>query len=533
MKFTRILVTLLVVSSLFLACRNKSDQRKNDIMPISELRELDNAINRADEYYLATQRRLDSMERVATLQKNPINSALAYSRIANEMRVIRADSAIEIASKAMLKAAETENDSVKIVAKLSHICALASAGIFNQSEYEFFEVGKQSLTGDLRLEYWTVGRYLYSSMQLYTEENYDISKEFSRQAMAFDDSLMMYMDPKSPLRQFLIAERLVVNGDNQKARVNLEKLMKDVGPNSNIYGMAAYQMALVYKNTGNEKQYAAYMAKAAQANVQQSVREGLALFNLANWLYTKGELNKAFRYINFAMGQAIDANARMRTVNIASMLPLIDDAYRTENKNSHDKLLIYFAISSLLLVVLAVLLFLLIMQSKRSRENGRKLRALSQAQERHIANFLALCSTYYHKLNSLEQLVQRKIASGQTDQLVKLLKNNRYTEDGEDEIFEIFDRSFMEIYPDFIEQINLLLRPEERFESTPGKKGMHIELRIYALVKLGITESTRIAQILNYSVRTVYTYRNKMRNKAIDREHFEEQVQGFEVIEDI
>ena len=124
--------------------------------------------------------------------------------------------------------------------------------------------------------------------------------------------------------------------------------------------------------------------------------------------------------------------------------------------------------------------------------------------------------------------MQRKISSGQTDQLVKLLKSGRYTEDKEDEIFKYFDRTFVEIFPDFIEQINLLLRPEERFPTEMSKKGLPLELRIYALVKLGITESTRIAQVLNYSVNTVYTYRNRMRNKAIDREHFEQQVVDFQ-----
>lgn len=525
-SFPLLAAVLLLLAGL--AACSGSDGHDSKYIPEQELHALDAAIAANDTYYSHTKSRLRNMEARASKLHDPAQRGLAYAELANQVRFLDADSAINIADVAISNARQSGVDSVVTLAHLSRVNALTSAGIFNIAEREFLDITEGNLSPQSRLAYWEAGRNLYSTLQLYTQRNYDLSQKFARQAMAYDDTLIRHLPERDAFRSFLVAERLVVSGDNQKAKRKLEALMKSVDPNSNIYGMAAYQMALVYKNLDDERSYAAYMAKAAQANVRQSVREGLALFNLANWLYAQGELNKAFGYINFAMGQANDANARMRTANIATMLPLIDDAYRAESKTSHDMLIIYFVILALALFILGGMFFYILMQSKRGKENARKLRELSQAQKRHIANFLALCSTYYHKLNSLEQLVQRKISSGQTDQLVKLLKSGRYTEDKEDEIFKYFDRTFVEIFPDFIEQINLLLRPEERFPTEMSKKGLPLELRIYALVKLGITESTRIAQVLNYSVNTVYSYRNRMRNKAIDREHFEQQVVDFQ-----
>ncbi len=122
--------------------------------------------------------------------------------------------------------------------------------------------------------------------------------------------------------------------------------------------------------------------------------------------------------------------------------------------------------------------------------------------------------------------MSRKLASGQADELQKLIKSGKFDDDQNEEFYKIFDSAFLDIYPDFIENINSLLRPEEALELKNAKE-LTPELRIYAFVRLGVDESTKIAQMLNYSVSTVYAYRNRMRNRAIDRENFDHDVMGL------
>ena len=123
----------------------------------------------------------------------------------------------------------------------------------------------------------------------------------------------------------------------------------------------------------------------------------------------------------------------------------------------------------------------------------------------------------------MSKLVSRKIAAGQTDELLKLIKSGKFTEEQNDDFYKIFDNAFLDLYPDFVDEINKLLREEEQMAVKKGA-GLPTELRIYAFVRLGVEESTRISQILHYSVSTIYTYRNRMRNKAINRDTFDEDV---------
>ena len=104
-----------------------------------------------------------------------------------------------------------------------------------------------------------------------------------------------------------------------------------------------------------------------------------------------------------------------------------------------------------------------------------------------------------------------------------MIDSGKFVDEDNDDVFKIFDHAFLDIYPDFITHINMLLRPEEQIVvKNPGT--LTPELRIYALVKLGVNESNRIAQILHYSTNTVYAYRNRMRNKAISRDSFDSDV---------
>ncbi len=125
--------------------------------------------------------------------------------------------------------------------------------------------------------------------------------------------------------------------------------------------------------------------------------------------------------------------------------------------------------------------------------------------------------------NQFCKIAERKISTGHTDDLYRMTKSGKFVEEQSREFYDTFDKAFLHIYPDFVEQVNALLKPDERIELRDGEL-LNTDLRILAFMRLGVDESTRIAQVLNYSVNTIYSYRNRLKNRAVNRENFENDI---------
>ena len=207
----------------------------------------------------------------------------------------------------------------------------------------------------------------------------------------------------------------------------------------------------------------------------------------------------------------------MRAGTIARSVPIINEAYRTRLTESRNLLLFLLILTIFMLIGSGVLLFVSVRQRKRLAAVNRALGATGKTLESYVGYFLEMCSAYAGKLDSLGKLIVRKISSGQTEDLVKMVKTGKFADDVNSGFFSVFDQAFLDIFPDFVFSLNQLLKEEERFVLKKSQ-GLPPELRIYAFVRLGVSESVRIAQILHYSPNTVYAYRNRVRNKAINRD---------------
>lgn len=518
---------LIAIAAVLSACSSHKTTDKNSVanLPEKEIRDLSYAIKAAPSYQEDLRRTINELEDTllnATSDSERCDYSLILSK---KFRPINTDSALYYAHKAQA-ISENLSKEYRQKAGIATIDALSTAGLFTESIEIFDSMNPDSLNMDTRIDYWIAGRRLYGYMRSYAQGNQECVIKYNAKYQQYDDSLLSALPKNSDLRTFIQCERLVTENRFHEAQEGLDKLLSKLPEESNLYGMAAYQMAEVWRNIGNENQYAALLAKSAMSDVKGCVTEGLALPTLADWLYHQGELGEAFIFINFALEEASAANARMRAVNMARFVPLIDEAYRDKINSSRDELMVYFVLVTVLLVVTGALIVFMIKQVKKSKENANKLVQTSRRQESYIGNFIGLYSSYADRLNHLTQIVSTKLAAGQTSELKKLIDSGKFADQDNDDIHKIFDSAFLDIYPDFISQINTLLRPEEAFK-IKSSDSLTPELRIYAFVKLGIEESTRIAQILHYSTNTVYTYRNKMRNKAILRDSFDTDVKNL------
>lgn len=523
-RYVVILFMLMSCTLISNASHNNNSIAK-DALPNEELKRLNRVLKASDLYMNDKKAHLDSM----TNHLNSIPAGDASARWQGAMDLsrgylpMRADSALKYADMALREARSIPDARKELQSDIAAINALGTCGIFTQALGRFQAIGERNVPEDLRNEYWSAGRKLYGYMRLYVEQEPTFFNEYSMLYFQYDDSLVRHLPQSDKMRQFYVAERLVDRGKYLEATKALDAIIKDLPEDANLYGMVMYQKALVAKNEGDQKGYAEYLIKAAISDIKGCVKDGLALPALAEWLYGVGELNLAFQYINSALQDAMEGNVRMRAVSIAGLLPLIDEAYKEKINSSRDELMVYFLLVTFLLIVSGGLVFMLLRMNKRATANTRKLARISELQESYIGHFIGLCSTYANRLQSLQKLAVRKLASGQADELQKLIKNGKFGEDQIDDFYRVFDSAILDIYPDYLKDMNALLRPEEAVELKHDGE-LTPELRIYAFVRLGVEESTRIAQMLNYSVSTVYAYRNRMRNKAIDRENFDRDV---------
>ena len=172
------------------------------------------------------------------------------------------------------------------------------------------------------------------------------------------------------------------------------------------------------------------------------------------------------------------------------------------------------------LIATLVFIYYEIVKMKRLQQS---LRQANKVKEIYISQFLQLCSIYMDKLNQFSKIVTRKLSTGQVDDLYRMTKSGKFVEEQSQEFYNVFDNAFLHLYPDFIERVNELLRPDCQIELQSGEI-LNTDLRILAFMRLGIHESSQIAQVLNYSINTIYSYRNRLKSRAISRDTFEERI---------
>ena len=261
----------------------------------------------------------------------------------------------------------------------------------------------------------------------------------------------------------------------------------------------------------------------------------IALRKLAILLYKEGDLDRAYTYIKCSMEDAIFCRARFRTLEISQTLPIIVAAYDQKVKQEKEKLEKYLFLISILAVVLVISVICIYKQLKKlslarkaintmyedvKRMNGdlndlnKKLSESNLVKEEYIGSVFNLCSTYIDKMEAYRIDINRKLKSGQIAEAAKITSSTSLVSDELKEFFRNFDAIFLNIYPNFVEEFNALLIENEKIVPKTGDI-LTPELRVFALVRLGITDSSKIASFLHYSPQTVYNYRLKVHNKLI------------------
>ncbi len=378
---------------------------------------------------------------------------------------------------------------------------------------------------------------IYEGMSLVAIDEADRS-EYRQRLAAERASLAALFMPS----EFVRAEIMRTEGDDSSALRLLHSMPHDRREPSHARAIWAYSVAQSHLNTGHRDSAIYYLAMSAECDLRTPVHEYRSLYELAALLFERGDVERAYEYINYSLEDAGRTNARINIHSINRLLPIITRSYNTLMERKQQRLNIMLAALSLLAALLAVAMLRLRRDNRRAtraerieartneelkaanaelRRTNALLHEANDLKESYLCTYIDLCSDYIGRIDEYRRELGGVARSGGAAQLMETLKSNARIDRELKSFYERFDRSFLDLFPDFIERFNELLRPECRV-SQPDGELLSTELRVFALIRLGITDSVKIAAFLRRSVTTVYNYRVKMRNAAAgDRDGFE------------
>lgn len=482
------------------------------------LKRLDAALDSRSHYIDARQQRIDSLCGIQTAGE-PASPEILM-QIADAYSAFNNDSALAY----LRKGVEATEGAASLPFRWKYASLLPLGGFFDGAQREYEAIDADSVPDSLKASYYEAGRQMHSYIASFFKMYPDVQQPHARQALELQEKLLELLPDSSAEYKYQLGEYYLLTGRRQMARVLLEEIVDREPQNSNIRARAAHHLSAVASDEGDADAYKYYLAVSAIADVMSATREVISLQELGAAVYSSGDdVARAHKYISNALANAVECGAPLRMVDASKSLPIIERSHSESIAGWRRRVLLAIAVMALLVVGLIASMFVLRREMNKMKQLQTNLKTANAVKEVYISRFMQLCSIYMDKLNSFSKMAARKLAAGQSDELYRMVKSGKFVEEQSREFYEVFDNAFLHIYPDFVEQVNALLRPEERIELRPGEH-LNTDLRILAFMRLGIEESTRIAQVLNYSLNTIYAYRNRIKARAIDKDNFEQNI---------
>ena len=431
-------------------------------------------------------------------------------------------------------AEENGNNDFLYESKIELAFIYSLSGLFIQAHNLLASIDYDQLPTFLKREYcWTYIRY-YENLIKYTDD-VKYSSQYIKEKELFRNKVIDLLDSESDEYLKENAFRLQEIGNYNEALKILFSLFQKQQPETHSYAMAAMSLAKVYALAGNKEEEDFHLTLAAITDIQLAVKENEALLSLATNLYEDGHTNRAYNYIKVALEDANFLNSRFKNSVIARVQPIIENSYLQKIEQQKKNLRLYAACITLFVVALIIALYSNYRQKRiilKTRENllqkneelielNKRLDEANIVKEKYIGYFMNQNSVYIDKLERYRKDVNHKIKAGLVNELYRA-SSNTFNKEIEG-IYINFDSAFLELYPNFVEEFNSLLKPDKRFKLL--KNQLNAELRIFALIRLGITDVAQIALQLRFSPQTIYNYKSKVKkNSIIENDLFEEQV---------
>ncbi len=469
----------------------------------------------------------------------------------DEYRSFNTDSALHMAEEREQIAIRLGNREYIDNARMNKADVLGMTGMYKEVMDLMRNIHIDRLPVDIHPYYYHIYRTVYGLMADYAVTAYE-KKLYTELTDKYRDSLLLVNKDNLLIHTLIQSDQYNVRNEYDKAIRLLTDYLALQKDYEHDVAICAYTLSESYRLKGDKEKEKEYLIVSAMADMKTAVREYISLRKLAVLLYQEGDIERAYSYVKICMEDAAACNARLRKLEILEIFPIINDAYQQKTEKQQEQMKWALVSISLLSLFLLLAIFYVYKQmkkvaaarrevidaNKRLKELNDELH-LSNAQlkeanhsiaensylkEEYIGRYMDQCSVYLEKMDNYRRSLGKIAATGNVEELYKNIKSSKFIEGELKEFYTNFDNTFLQLFPTFVEDFNALLADDEQISLKAGER-MNTELRIFALIRLGITDSVKIAQFLRYSVTTIYNYRTKVRNKAAgDRDLLEQEL---------
>lgn len=517
---------------------------------IGEIRHLDELLESADDYVAKRKLRLMTLENMLHSRGVSLEQQFGiYGQLYDEYVTYQFDEAVSVLDKRM-ELAERLGDSSRMAdVTLQRAMLFTTSGMFLEASV-LLSSGLDTLSLDRKqlLDYYNTQHRFYKDYNEYRRT----PRASKGKVRYYRDRILECAPPESEVYQQTAIHDAMDAGDFETACARNLELLSRFDPSSHKYAVHAYDQAVICDSLGYTGDMIVWYARSAAADVEGAIKDNASLCNLAQAMLHRGDIDRAFDYITISLNDALFYNAKLRPWQIANVIPMIERSYQDmqalQNKRMHKLLVV---ISILAVVMLGICLLAVYLHSRtlisrrkieqmnnqikeanasllEANENIRNINnallEANRAKEKYIGLFLTRNSDYVDKLDAYRRNVRRKLLANKYEELKAECASSEMMDRELNEFYEMCDNAFLQLYPNFVKEFNELLKPEAQIELKKGER-LNTELRIFALIRLGITDSSRIASLLRYSINTIYNYRARIRNSAaVNRDDFEERV---------
>lgn len=517
----------------------------------SLLLKLDQAIKERSIYMEQKELKLVELKRQLHRQIPDEERFAILGTLLDEYRSFNTDSALHMAEEREQIAIRLGNREYIDNARMNKADVLGMTGMYKEVMDLMRNIHIDRLPVDIHPYYYHIYRTVYGLMADYAVTAYE-KKLYTELTDKYRDSLLLVNKDNLLIHTLIQSDQYNVRNEYDKAIRLLTDYLALQKDYEHDVAICAYTLSESYRLKGDKEKEKEYLIVSAMADMKTAVREYISLRKLAVLLYQEGDIERAYSYVKICMEDAAACNARLRKLEILEIFPIINDAYQQKTEKQQEQMKWALVSISLLSLFLLLAIFYVYKQmkkvaaarrevidaNKRLKELNDELH-LSNAQlkeanhsiaensylkEEYIGRYMDQCSVYLEKMDNYRRSLGKIAATGNVEELYKNIKSSKFIEGELKEFYTNFDNTFLQLFPTFVEDFNALLADDEQISLKAGER-MNTELRIFALIRLGITDSVKIAQFLRYSVTTIYNYRTKVRNKAAgDRDLLEQEV---------
>lgn len=497
---------------------------------------LNETIASSDQYDAIKNKDILKLQKQAARARTMQARYTAFINLYDAYRSYKYDSAFVYANKAHELSRQLKNPNYLVEASCAKVFCLLSAGLYKEAFDEMGAVDVSKVSSPYRYKYYFVKWRLLADISDYCgAEPY--MTQYIKESRMLVDTLQQYVRPNSTEYNYILGMQLMKERKTKASEALFLKVLKDKKLSLHDRAISTSCLGWLYKLNGDNQKALNYLAEAAICDIKSSTKETTALRQVGELLYAKGDVEHAIDYVQKAMDDANFYNARQRKIEIGGILPVIQQTRYKDMMVQRNVMLLCIIMACALLLVLAVSTFLIRKQLKQLKlaknmieeKNMSLEHTIAQLSEsnkiktEYIGKSFYTSAGYFEKIEKLYKLIEHKLAARQYDDIRRSLSERSLMEERKN-MYADFDETFLRLFPHFVDKYNELF--DEKDRKTPTDRAtLSSEMRIFALIRLGVNDSDRIAHFLNYSVNTINTYKTRVKNKSIvNNDEFEQRI---------